>query len=187
MGVATYTIVPANKPATQRNRIICQIVLLNPNSDTPTALPHREITITGFRPKRSAARPHPIITVICVSEKSDSCLMSARFPGMFQHAYNQTTVEAHISLFYTPSPLDHVLDKGNDAKECDWLNKTCETQDCHLPHRQRPIVLVRAIWSSVLTGLVIWGYRPRFHLCKEGCGLRRGHLGVAMKVWHRGV
>lgn len=70
--IRTYTIVPANTPAKHLNRIICQIVLLSPNKAVAIETPHREKTNTGFLPKRSAANPHNIMTIICVSEKSDS-------------------------------------------------------------------------------------------------------------------
>lgn len=68
----TYTIVPANTPVRHRNKIICHIVLLKPNSVHEIATPVRENTSVGFLPKRSDAFPHEIMNIICVNENSDS-------------------------------------------------------------------------------------------------------------------
>ena len=72
LGLVTYTTVPENTPARHRKRIICHIFCDSPNNVMATATPLSEMTRIGFRPKRSAARPQEIISIICVSEKSDS-------------------------------------------------------------------------------------------------------------------
>jgi len=61
---AAHTIVPAKTPAKHLKTIICHIVLLSPKSDVAMATPDKENTRTGFLPKRSAARPHEIISSI---------------------------------------------------------------------------------------------------------------------------
>ena len=68
----TVTIVPAKTPARHLKRIICQMALLSPKIDVAIATPINELTRTGFLPKRSAARPHEIMTSIWVNENRDS-------------------------------------------------------------------------------------------------------------------
>ena len=131
----TYTTVPANTPAKHLKRNICQIVLLSPKRDVAIETPNNEKTSTGFRPNRSAANPHDIMTSICVKEKRDSWMTYQPCSILVENhhvkcnrTYYPPRVISHVLHLYPPCLINHLINKRKNRKESNWLHNSCVAQ-----------------------------------------------------------
>jgi hypothetical protein len=68
-------------------------------------------------------------------------------------AYNEASIEPHISLLNISSLVDHLANEGEDAEEGDGLDDSGVAEEKDLEFWKG--LLVRRFWTAILVGLMV--------------------------------